>query len=196
MGIAITSPNTMARAASSMVTGMDFFKDTEIASPVKTERPGLKVTICHTQCRYCSWYGRSSRKSLRSFCSSRGLTFPDSAIKAVSASPGMTRINPNTTSDDSSSTGTTSNRRCSTYLCIPDGSPLLIDPETRQGRSPVPHVAAQVQLTDVAQVRLPCLEAIVTGHPHAQHLIVLPGHNFPGQSALLGAICGLPQLST
>jgi hypothetical protein len=102
--MASATPNTIAMAASSMVTGMDFFKEVEIASPVKTERPGLKVTICHTQ-QILLMIWQIKPQVLAEFLSSRGLTFPDSATRAVSASPGMTRINPNTTSDDSSNTG-------------------------------------------------------------------------------------------
>jgi hypothetical protein len=57
--------------------------------------------------------------------------------------------------DNSTSTGTTSNTRHITYLCIPDGSPSLVEPDTRQGRGPVPKDSAQVQVTDVAHMRLP-----------------------------------------
>ncbi len=57
--------------------------------------------------------------------------------------------------DDSTSTGSTSNRRRLTYLCIPDGSPSFVEPGTSQGRGPVPNDPAQVQVTDVAHMRLP-----------------------------------------
>ena len=41
-----------------------------------------------------------------------------------------------------------------------------IEPETGQGRAPVPEVPAQVQLTDVPHVGLPEREPRVEGHPH------------------------------
>ena len=49
----MTSPRIMASTASSSVTGMDFFSATEMGSFVKIESPGLRLTICPTQMRYC-----------------------------------------------------------------------------------------------------------------------------------------------
>ena len=43
----------MASTASSRVTGIAFLSATAIGSLVKMESPGLKLTICQTQIRYC-----------------------------------------------------------------------------------------------------------------------------------------------
>ena len=44
----------MASVASSRVTGIAFSSATGMGSLVKMESPGLKLTICQTQTRYCS----------------------------------------------------------------------------------------------------------------------------------------------
>ncbi len=49
----MTSPMTIASAASSRVTGIAFRSDTEIGSFVKIESPGRRLTICQSQSRYC-----------------------------------------------------------------------------------------------------------------------------------------------
>jgi len=46
---------TIASAASSRVTGIAFRSETGIGSFVKMESPGLKLTICQSQIKYCSW---------------------------------------------------------------------------------------------------------------------------------------------
>jgi hypothetical protein len=53
MGMAMTRPRMRARTASSMVTGIDFLRATAMGSLVKMESPGLRLTICHAQSRYC-----------------------------------------------------------------------------------------------------------------------------------------------
>ena len=55
IGMAMTSPRIIAKSASSRVTGMAFFRATGMGSLVKIESPGLRLTICQTQIRYCSW---------------------------------------------------------------------------------------------------------------------------------------------
>src|SRR5438094_3439806 len=84
----MTRPRMSASVASSSVTGMDFFKLVAMGSPVKIESPGRKLTICHSQSRYCSAYGRSSWRSRRSLASSFSPTLPDSAIRAESGNVG------------------------------------------------------------------------------------------------------------
>jgi hypothetical protein len=53
MGTAMTRPRIMASTASSTVTGMDFLRATEMGSLVKMESPGLRLSICQAQMRYC-----------------------------------------------------------------------------------------------------------------------------------------------
>src|SRR5713101_9931140 len=69
----------------------------------------------------------------------------------------------------------------------------FIKPETSESRTPIAKVSPQVQLTNVAQVRLPDAKTGVKGHPHAQHLVVLALDNFFGERLLFGMIRGLPQ---
>src|SRR5262249_11867096 len=63
----------------------------------------------------------------------------------------------------------------------------------RYGRTPIAKIRAQVQLTDVPQVGLTQYEASIIGHPHAQDLVVITFHDFPGNGPLLGTIRGLAQ---
>src|SRR5574342_734869 len=97
---------------------------------------------------------------------------PDSPMRAVSASPGMTRISPKTISEDSRSTGTASMNRRSVYLYIEPRAPprlLLIHPHAADGGRPVAVGASKGEGGPVAHVRLEDQEAVVVGHPHPQH---------------------------
>src|SRR6266568_5616917 len=172
IGTAMTRPRMRASVASSSVTGMDFFKLVAMGSPVKIESPGRKLTICHSQSRYCSAYGRSSWRSRRSLASSFSPTLPDSAIRAVSASPGMTRISPNTISDESNSTGTASRSRRRTYLYMAGPrAPLLLHPGPGQRRRAVAVGPPHRDRRHVSGVRLEDQEPVVVGHPHPEHLV-------------------------
>src|SRR2546426_4988280 len=201
----MTSPMIIARVASSRVTGIAFLSETGIGSFVKMESPGLRLAICQSQIAYCSWYGRSRPRSLRSFASSFWPTLPDSPMRAISASPGMTRIKPKTISDESSRTGTASRRRRITYFCMaagalsspvpmPSRAPLLVHPGPRQGRRPVPIGAAKRGGRHVAHVRLEDQEAVVVGHPHAEHLVEFPVDDLLGDRPLLATIGAPAQL--
>src|SRR5204862_2405921 len=116
----------------------------------------------------------------------------------------MTRIKPNTINDESSRTGTASSRRRITYFCMDDrplyrvtgpvSAPSLVDPGPRQGRRPVTVSTANRGGRDVAHVRLEHQEAVVVGHPHAQHLVELAVDDLLGDRPLLVAIGGPPQL--
>src|SRR4051794_2281158 len=189
----MTMPRTMASAASSIVTGTAFLRLVVIGSPVKSESPGLRLTICQTQSAYCSWYGRSRRSCLRTLARSRSLTLPDSPISRVSASPGITRIKPNTISDDSSKTGTASSSRRSTYLYIVTRR-LLVEPGARERRRAVAVRAPQGGGRRIAHVRLEDHEPVVVRHPHPRHLVELPLHDLPGECALLRDVGRLAQL--
>src|SRR5438093_13471850 len=121
---------------------------------------------------------------------------PDSPMSAVSASPGMTRMSPKTITDDSSSTGTASRTRRSTYLYI-RRSPrrrLLIQPRARQRGRAVAVRAPQRRRRRVAHVRLEDHEAVVVGHPQPQGLVELAIHDLLGERPLLGDVGRLPQL--
>ena len=50
----MTSPRSIASVASSIVTGMDFPRAAAMGSFVKIEYPGLRLTSCQSQIRYCS----------------------------------------------------------------------------------------------------------------------------------------------
>src|SRR5688572_19342463 len=107
----------------------------------------------------------------------------------VSASPGMTRIKPNTMSDESTRTGTARRSRRSTYLCMPEPptrSPpllasLLVHPGPRQGRRAVPVGQAERRRGNVAHVRMEEEEAVVVRHPQPEHLVVLAVDHLLGQ---------------
>src|SRR5882672_8257888 len=106
-------------------------------------------------------------------------------MSAMSASPGMTRIRPNTISEESRRTGTARSSRRSTYLYIGGGglgsplqflsphrprphgaSDLLIQPQPRGGRRPVAIGATERERGHVSQMRLVKEEAGVVRHPH------------------------------
>src|SRR6266849_4321347 len=101
-------------------------------------------------------------------------------MRAMSASPGMTRIRPNTIS------------RRSTYLYIGGGgrpgplqflsphrprphgaSDLLIQPHPGDRRRPVGIGAPDGESGAIAHVRLEDEEAVVVRHPHPEHLVEL-----------------------
>src|SRR5262245_17052844 len=111
-------------------------------------------------------------------------------MSAVSASPGMTRIRPNTISDDSTSTGTAmkSRRRTYLYMGVAPGGGLLVQPAPDEGRRAVPVRAPQSGRRGVAHVRLVHQEAVVVRHPQPEHLVELPIDDLLGDDPLLGAI--------
>src|SRR5688572_5314689 len=117
----------------------------------------------------------------------------------------MTRISPNTISEESSRTGTARRSRRATYLymrrvppaypaSLPRRARLLIEPGPGEGGRPVAVAAPQGAGGRVSHVRLEGQEAVVVGHPHPQHLVVLPIDDLLGDRALLGAIGRLPEL--
>ncbi len=134
---------------------------------------------------------------LADLASSFSPIFPDSAISAVSASPGMTRISPNTISEDSTSTGTASSARRSTYLymgprpCVP--GPTC---RARPGRC----AASRSRRCAGGRARHRCARA--AGRPGsrcrrastAAHLVELPIDDLLRDGPLLLRVGRLPEL--
>src|SRR5262249_48036992 len=101
----------------------------------------------------------------------------------------MTRINPNTISEDSNSTGTARNSRRRTYLYMArPRAPLLLHPGPGQRRRPVAVGAPHCDRRHVSRVRLEDQESVVVRHPHPEHLVVLAIDDLLGDEPLLGAI--------
>src|SRR5215467_5282713 len=193
----MTSPMISASAASSSVTGIAFLRDTGIGSFVKIESPGLRLTICQSQSRYCSWYGLSSPSSLRSFASSFSPTLPDSPISAISASPGMTRIRPKTIGEESARTGNARRSRRITYRCIaaqPLACLLLVEPHSRGRRRAIAVGTPQRERGHVPEVRMIEEEAPVVRHPYPEHLVELAVDDLLGDRALIVPVGSLPEL--
>src|SRR5262245_14066774 len=98
----------------------------------------------------------------------------------------MTRINPNTISEDNNSTGTASSSRRRTYLYMACArAPLLLHPGPRQRRRPVAVGPPQRHRRHVSRVRLEDQESSGVGHPHPEHLVVLAIDDLLGDDALL-----------
>src|SRR2546430_3354459 len=100
----------------------------------------------------------------------------------------MTRISPNTISDESNSAGTASRSRRRTYLYMAGPrAPLLLHPGPRQRRRAVavgpPHRARR----HVSGVRLEDQEPVVVGHPHPEHLVVLAVDDLDPKSTRLNS---------